>query len=132
RRRAGQELRLHVADDRAGKIRKRHLDEWHALDVVDPDGIERNIDAPGLLDDFAQVLLDGKLVERVDERCLGHSSGLDNLARHRLDGGSTATGQEYPGPFAGERAGHRTDDGSSRSVDDRVLLLKSHVLFILL
>ncbi len=124
RRRAGQELRLHVADDRAGKLRKRHLDEWHALDVADPDGIERNINAPGLLDHFAQVLLDGKLVERVDERRLGHSSGLGDLLSHRLDGCSAATGKEDPCPFAGESAGNRTADGSSRSVDDRVFLLK--------
>ena len=87
--------------------------EWHALAVVDPDGIERNIYAPGLLDHFAQMLLDGQRVERVDERRLGRSPGLGDLLSHCLDGGSAATGKEDPCPFAG----NRTADGSSRSVD---------------
>jgi len=39
RRFGGQELGLHGAYDRAGEFPKRHLDEWRALYVLDPDGI---------------------------------------------------------------------------------------------
>ena len=124
RRRGGQELGLHDVCDREGELLKRHLDEWRALNVSDPDSIEGNINPSGLLDHFADVLLDCLLIERVHLRRLGHSSGFGDFLGHCFERSQGATGKEDLRSLAGEGAGHRTADGSSRSVDDRVLLLK--------
>jgi hypothetical protein len=59
---AGQEMSRCAGQYRAHEVLARHLDERNQLDVTDRDGVEGDVDAPGLMDYLAEVSLDGLLV----------------------------------------------------------------------
>src|SRR5262245_55064277 len=58
----GQELGSGGDGDRVREILKRHLDDRSSLNILHPDGVERDVDGPSLLGHFGDVLLDGLLV----------------------------------------------------------------------
>ncbi len=119
-----EEMRCYRIHDRQRERLLLHLDERHPLGVAESNGIEGDIDAPGCSNHFAEVVLYRSPLERIDLSDLSHSSRVGDVLRHGLKRSQGATGKEDLRSLAGEGAGNRTADGSSRSVDDRVLLLK--------
>src|SRR5260221_4283875 len=119
-----EEMRCYDIHDRQRERFLLHLDGRHPVGVAESNGIEGDIDAPGCSDHFAEVVLYCSLVERIDLRDLSHSSRVGDVLRHGLKRSQGATSKEDLRSLAGEGAGNRTADGSSRSVDHGVLLLK--------
>src|SRR4029450_6752793 len=105
---------------------KPHLDERIPLNIFHPDGVERDVDASGLLGYFGDVLLDGRSVESVDLRGLGRSSRGGDIPGHWVKLCKGATREKKPCPLAGEGTGHRAADRSTGSVDHGTLILEQH------
>jgi hypothetical protein len=109
------------------KSLERHLGQRCSLNVVVEDGVEGDVDAPGLPGHGAGVFLDGPLVQDIDLRRLDHSARRGDLFGHLFERLTGATGEEYFSPLAGESAGDRAADRASPSVDYGVLVLKQHL-----
>src|SRR5262249_27764682 len=76
------------------------------------------------------MLVHSLLVESVDLRPLGGSSGGNDFLSDRLDQSTVAPGQKKLGPFARKGACDSTADITSASVDHRNLVLPQHLRFL--
>ncbi len=123
----GQEVRPHTGRDGSSEVLERHLHQRKPLHVSERDQVEGDVDAPGLAGHSVDIRVDGLLIERVDAGGLGHAAGRADLSGDLVELGPGASGQEDPGPFAGEGAGHRRADRAARSVDHSGLALQQHV-----
>jgi hypothetical protein len=109
-----------------GEVGWRHLDQWPALDVVDPDQVDRDVEASSSVDHHLGVLLDSLLRIGVHHGRLGRSAGGPNFRRHHRERRPPAAGQEHRRTLPGERPGHRATQRTSGSVDHRVSTLQQH------
>src|SRR4029453_14522531 len=92
--------------------------------IGDADRVERDVDAACLVDHGLEVPADASFVEGVDFRCLGGSSGGDDVFGHSLHGRLLAPGEKEPGSLARECACDSAADCASGSVDHRNLVLE--------
>ena len=78
------------------------LDERNAddLSIREADGVERDVDAAGLVDHRAQMLVDRPFVERVDLRCVGGTARGDDFPGNRFDRRAEPPGEKQPGSLA--------------------------------
>jgi hypothetical protein len=91
--------------------------EQRLLHVAVRDDVDRDIDVPGLAHDFGHEVVDGALVERVDDRSLGETARRANIGSDTVEHFLFATGQEESGALAREGAGYRPADRAGSSVD---------------
>src|SRR5215813_5640364 len=76
------------------------------------------------------MLVHSLLVESVDLRPLGGSSGGNDFLSDRFDQGTVAPGEKKLGPFARKGACDGTADITSAPVDQRNLVLQQHLRFL--
>jgi hypothetical protein len=76
------------------------------------------------------MLVNSLLVERVDLRRLGRSTGGPDLLGDDLDWFQGSPRQEERGSFAREGAGDGTANGTAGSVDHRNLVFQHHRRFL--
>ena len=81
-------------------------------------GVEGDVYASRYSDDTIEMLLDRRLVERVNPGGLGASSACAYVCGDRLDGRKPASGQKDVRALAGECAGNSVPDSAARPIDD--------------
>src|SRR5215471_482135 len=98
-------MSLRIGGDRQQEALHREFGERDPLNALlwNSDSVERDIDRPGLLHDGIEVASHGLLVERVDLRRLGRSTGSRDLLRKRIDGAELSSSQKDTRAFASER-----------------------------
>src|SRR5258706_3208879 len=71
------------------------------------------------------------LVEGINDDGGSRAASGAYLVGNRVELGQSATGEEHPGPLAGEGTGRGTADGTTRAVDDSHLVFQQQVSSIL-
>jgi len=94
----GEKVRGHAAGHRADDVLLGHVDQRDALNVVDRDRVEGDVQASSVGDDGIGVLVHRGLVTGVDDRRLGDTTGLLDLVRHALQRREGASGQKTAAP----------------------------------
>src|SRR6266850_4243363 len=123
----GDEVGPRVARDRQGILLERQLREGRALEVLDSDRVERDVDAARLGRDGIGVCVHRSLVKRVDLGGLGHASCRRDVFGHGVELGEGAAGEEYLRALPGEGPGDSAAYGASGSVDQGGLVLEDSV-----
>src|SRR6266850_1440314 len=123
----GDEVGPRVARDRQGILLQGQLRERRALEVLDSDRVERDVDAARLGRDGIGVCVHRSLVKRVDLGGLGHASCRRDVFGHGIELGEGAAGEEYLRALPGEGPGDSAADGASGSVDQGGLVLEDSV-----
>jgi hypothetical protein len=120
----GEEVRRRVARDRQREQLGVQLGERPAEDrrVRDADRVERDVHAPGPLDDGPQVRRHRRLLERVDLRRLRGPAGGGDLPGDLVHRRLPPPGEEDPRTLGREGACHRTADRATGAVDHRDLV----------
>jgi hypothetical protein len=116
-------MRAHRVRDRLKEILHRNLNQ-RLLDVSVPNGVERNINGPGLLDHRTNILVNSPLVEGVYDGGVRYAAIRADLVGDYLQLRLGATGEEDPGTLAGKGTGHCTADRTARAVDHGNLVLQ--------
>ena len=75
------------------------------------------------------MLLDGLLVEGIEDRHLPSAAGSRDLLGHCLEVLAVAPGQEDRGPLAGDLLGDCSADRPTGSVDDAFLFPSNILIF---
>ena len=104
----GQELAAQGRVDRRHEVGQRHLRQRRALNVVESDHVERDVD-PAF--DRVRMRVDRRLVERVDLGRLGLAAGATDLVRHRFERGPRAARETHARALARERLRDGAADG---------------------
>src|SRR5262249_53911788 len=114
--------------DRQRETVHRQLGQRDSLHTVlrNPDGVKRDIDRGGLIDDTVEVARYGLLVERVDLRGFHLSAGSRDFFGECVEGLKVSSGKKYARAFASEHTGHRAPDRAPGAIDDRVLVFEQH------
>jgi hypothetical protein len=94
--------------------------------LLNPDGVERDIDCRRLVDDAVEMAGHRVLVERVDLRAFRRSAGGPDFFGNAVEGVRLTPGQKDARAFAGKRTRDRGADSSCGTVDDGVLVFQQH------
>jgi hypothetical protein len=113
-----KKYRPRPADNGKLKVVDGEIDEGYALDVIEADRVEGDIDVSGFLHHLVEMLFYGRFIQRVHLRYMRCATGPFDLRRHRFERRRPAAGKEGLGAFAGEGLGDGTPDGTARPVDD--------------
>jgi hypothetical protein len=88
--------------------------------------VDRDVDASGTGGDRVSMCVDRGLVERVEYRGVGDTSGEPDLVGHALQAGSRAAGEMDVRSLPCEGASDRAADRTAAPVDDGVLVVQQH------
>jgi hypothetical protein len=99
---------LRPAGNGGCKVLQGELDERDALDLIEADRIERDIDASGFLDHLVEMSFNGRLIQRVHLTYTRRVTGPVDLRRHPFERRQPAAGKEDLGAFAREGLGDGT------------------------
>jgi hypothetical protein len=94
--------------------------------LLDSDGVERDIDCCGLVDDAVQVAGHGLLVERVDVSGFRRCAGSPDSFGDSVDVVEISPSHKDARAFARKRPRDRCADRSRGPVDDGVLVFQRH------
>jgi hypothetical protein len=94
--------------------------------LLNPDGVERDIDGCGLVDDAVEVACHRTLVERVDLCGFGGSADSPDFFSNAVEIVGISPGQKDACAFASKRTRDRGADCSRGPVDDGVLVFQQH------
>jgi RNA polymerase sigma factor (sigma-70 family) len=124
----GQEVGSQIGGNREGEVLQRQINHRDAVNarLRNPDGVDGDINASRFSDHVVGMLFDRLLIESIHMSRFDLATESHNFLGDSVEGSSSPTSQKDSGSFTGKGSRNSATNGSSRSVDDGIFLLKQH------
>src|SRR5215467_6158031 len=112
---------------RGQELRDGQVDRGLAVAVfgdAGPGRVEFDVDSSGLLDDPVEVVVNGAVVEGVDDRVAGPAARLSDLPGDGIQSALGPAGEEYLAAFGAELPGHRRSNGAATTKHNGALVFQ--------